>query len=66
MYYVIFAFLQNLKKIESIEFYFSFVHKFRLREKSADDNNNDQSTTSKRKEYDCLCIASRNLETVRK
>jgi hypothetical protein len=42
-------------------FNFSFVHKFRLREKPIDESN-----TSQAKGYECLCIGNQNLGTVRR
>lgn len=39
---------------------FSFVHKFRLREKPIDESN-----PSPTKAYECLCIGNQNLGTVR-
>ncbi len=52
--------LYNSLKKKEILFYSSFVHKFRLREKPLDD-----PTTAETKGYECLCIGSQNLGTVR-
>ena len=41
-------------------FFFSFVHKFRLREKPSDKANGSEMKT-----YECLCIGNQNLGTVR-
>jgi hypothetical protein len=41
-------------------FDFSFVHKFRLREKPM-----NESKTGEPKAYECLCIGNQNLGTVR-
>ena len=41
--------------------YSSFVHKFRLREKPT-----EESSSADGRAYECLCIASQNLGTVRR
>jgi hypothetical protein len=59
IYYVTFYIFSSLEI--NILFYSSFVHKFRLREKPI-----DESTATEGKGYECLCIGSQNLGTVRK